>query len=299
MKRGEIWTVAGGKDYAGTPRPAVVVQDDAFDDIESITICTFATDHTEAPSLRLPVEPTQRTGLRADCQSMMSKIVGADPIFTRRGCGLAVQATGHVRPDWPVTFAGMRTLGMLPAVRSQVCADFALEVMVLVPVHRLRALRRPITRLARSGSAICPGSTFMKSGLASKGANAVATACRSSAGAAAISSSSSSRPSTMFSTSSRSWLLKKSPPPRLAKACSFVATKATALTSLTVTPSPRSTSMAVSTAYGYQRLENPSTSGCTGIRSKTTPEAVCIHRQITSLLMSRAKPRSATCSSMR
>jgi mRNA interferase MazF len=31
MRRGEIWTVAGGADYAGKPRPAVVVQDDHFD----------------------------------------------------------------------------------------------------------------------------------------------------------------------------------------------------------------------------------------------------------------------------
>ena len=31
MKRGEIWTVAGGKDYAGKPRPALIIQDDRFD----------------------------------------------------------------------------------------------------------------------------------------------------------------------------------------------------------------------------------------------------------------------------
>jgi mRNA interferase MazF len=30
MKRGDIWTVSGGKDYAGKPRPVVIVQDDAF-----------------------------------------------------------------------------------------------------------------------------------------------------------------------------------------------------------------------------------------------------------------------------
>ena len=31
MKRGEIWTVAGGAAYAGKPRPAVIVQDNRFD----------------------------------------------------------------------------------------------------------------------------------------------------------------------------------------------------------------------------------------------------------------------------
>jgi mRNA interferase MazF len=28
MRRGEIWSVAGGKDYAGKPRLLVIVQDD-------------------------------------------------------------------------------------------------------------------------------------------------------------------------------------------------------------------------------------------------------------------------------
>ena len=36
MRRGDIWTVAGGKDYAGKPRPVVVVQDDSFDATDSI-----------------------------------------------------------------------------------------------------------------------------------------------------------------------------------------------------------------------------------------------------------------------
>jgi mRNA interferase MazF len=28
MRRGEIWTVAGGGDYTGKPRPALILQDD-------------------------------------------------------------------------------------------------------------------------------------------------------------------------------------------------------------------------------------------------------------------------------
>ena len=43
MKRGEIRTVAGGKDYAGKPRPVVIIQDDSFDATNSITICAFTT----------------------------------------------------------------------------------------------------------------------------------------------------------------------------------------------------------------------------------------------------------------
>ena len=59
MKRGEIWTVAGGKDYAGKPRPVVIVQDDRFDMTDSVTVCAFTTDPTDAPLLRLPIEPSE------------------------------------------------------------------------------------------------------------------------------------------------------------------------------------------------------------------------------------------------
>jgi mRNA interferase MazF len=74
MKRGEIWTLAGGKDYAGKPRPMVVLQDDRFDATASITICAFTTDRTEAPLFRLLIEPSVRNGLRAPCRLMVDKI---------------------------------------------------------------------------------------------------------------------------------------------------------------------------------------------------------------------------------
>ena len=74
MKRGEIWTVAGGKDYAGKPRPAVILQDDRFDRTDSITICAFTTDPTDAPLFRLPIEPSERNGLRTVCRLMVDKV---------------------------------------------------------------------------------------------------------------------------------------------------------------------------------------------------------------------------------
>ncbi len=74
MKRGEIWTVAGGKDYAGKPRPAVIVQDENFDATDSITICAFTTDETDAPLFRPTVQPNERNGLRAACRLMVDKI---------------------------------------------------------------------------------------------------------------------------------------------------------------------------------------------------------------------------------
>ena len=74
MRRGEIWTAAGGKDYAGKPRPVVIVQDDRFDATDSITVCALTTDPTEAPLFRLAVAPNERNGLRSACRLMVDKI---------------------------------------------------------------------------------------------------------------------------------------------------------------------------------------------------------------------------------
>jgi mRNA interferase MazF len=77
MRRGEIWTISGGADYAGKPRPAVVVQDDSFDATASVTVCAFTTDPTEAPIFRLPVDPSEENGLSAPCSLMVDKVTTA------------------------------------------------------------------------------------------------------------------------------------------------------------------------------------------------------------------------------
>src|SRR5580704_19454314 len=74
MRRVYIWTVAGGADYASKPRPVVIVQEDSFDATESITICAFTTDPTDAPLFRIPVERNESNGLRAVCRLMVDKI---------------------------------------------------------------------------------------------------------------------------------------------------------------------------------------------------------------------------------
>ena len=74
MRRGEIWTVADAKDYAGKPRPAVVLQDDRFDATDSVTVCAITTDPTEAPLFRILISPNERNGLNALCRLMVDKI---------------------------------------------------------------------------------------------------------------------------------------------------------------------------------------------------------------------------------
>jgi mRNA interferase MazF len=74
IRRGDIWTVAGGADHAGKPRPVVIVQDDAFDATASVTICAFTTDGTKAPLFRLLIAPNDRNGLRSPSRLMVDKI---------------------------------------------------------------------------------------------------------------------------------------------------------------------------------------------------------------------------------
>ena len=74
MTRGEVWTAAGGKDYAGKPRPVVIVQDDRFDATSSITICAFTTDPTDAPLFRLVVSPSETNGLDTVSRLMVDKV---------------------------------------------------------------------------------------------------------------------------------------------------------------------------------------------------------------------------------
>lgn len=74
MKRGEVWTVSGGASCSGKPRPAVIVQEDRFEGTDSITLCVFTTDPTDAPLLRLLIEPTDRNGLKSASRLMIDKI---------------------------------------------------------------------------------------------------------------------------------------------------------------------------------------------------------------------------------
>jgi len=74
VKRGEVWTVAGGEGYAGKPRPVVIVQDDRFDGTVSVTVCAFTSDPTDVPLFRPAVEPSGTNGLITVCRLMVDKV---------------------------------------------------------------------------------------------------------------------------------------------------------------------------------------------------------------------------------
>lgn len=74
MRRGELWTAAGGKHYAGKPRPVLIVQDDRFDGTDSITVCPLTSDPTEIPLLRIRLSLRSNTGLTRPSSLMIDKL---------------------------------------------------------------------------------------------------------------------------------------------------------------------------------------------------------------------------------
>ena len=74
MRRSEVWTAAAGTGYTGKPRPVVIIQDDRFDATDSVTVCAFTTDPTEAPLIRLPIAPDKQNGLSEIRSLMVDKI---------------------------------------------------------------------------------------------------------------------------------------------------------------------------------------------------------------------------------
>lgn len=72
MKRGDVVTVALQGEL-GKPRPALVVQSDAFAELPAITVLPITTTLLEAPLLRVQVEPSQQNGLMKRSQVMVDK----------------------------------------------------------------------------------------------------------------------------------------------------------------------------------------------------------------------------------
>lgn len=89
MRRGDVVTVAAAGDY-GKPRPAVIVQTDAFpEDHPSVVVCQMTTEIVDAPDFRITVEPSAQNGLRARSQIMADK-----PVTIRRE--RIGQSVGHL-----------------------------------------------------------------------------------------------------------------------------------------------------------------------------------------------------------
>jgi mRNA interferase MazF len=79
MRRGDLVVVAAAGDH-GKPRPAVIVQTDAFPETHaSVVICQLTSELVDAPDFRVTIEPKPENGLRLKSQVMADK-----PVTVRR-----------------------------------------------------------------------------------------------------------------------------------------------------------------------------------------------------------------------
>jgi mRNA interferase MazF len=72
MKRGDLVTIAVSGDY-GKPRPALVIQSDAFDRHPSVVVLPLTGEIHDTPLFRITVAPGVLTGLRMTSQIMVDK----------------------------------------------------------------------------------------------------------------------------------------------------------------------------------------------------------------------------------
>jgi mRNA interferase MazF len=71
-RRGDLVTIALQGDF-GKPRPALVIQADAFDATASVTVLPVTSTLVTAPLLRIGVAPSAGNGLHKPSQVMVDK----------------------------------------------------------------------------------------------------------------------------------------------------------------------------------------------------------------------------------
>ncbi len=72
ISRGDLVSVVLSGDY-GKPRPALVVQDDAFSALPSLTLLPLTSDLRDAPLVRITAEPSRDNGLQRRSQVIIDK----------------------------------------------------------------------------------------------------------------------------------------------------------------------------------------------------------------------------------
>ena len=72
MRRGDFVTIAMQGGF-GKPRPALVMQSDAFDAHATVTVLLVSSQLVETPLFRVMVQPNDKNGLRIPSQVMVDK----------------------------------------------------------------------------------------------------------------------------------------------------------------------------------------------------------------------------------
>ncbi len=74
MKRGDFVTVALQGDL-GKPRPALIIQTDAFENLKTVTVLPVTGSLVDAPLLRIMLQPNKGNGLQKTSQLMVDKTI--------------------------------------------------------------------------------------------------------------------------------------------------------------------------------------------------------------------------------
>jgi mRNA interferase MazF len=85
MKRGDIVTVSAPGDY-GKPRPAVIVQSDLLNELDSVLVALMTSKIADTLLYRVQVEPQASNGLKLPSQIMVDKILA----YPRAKCGAVI-----------------------------------------------------------------------------------------------------------------------------------------------------------------------------------------------------------------
>jgi mRNA interferase MazF len=73
MRRGDLVIASLAGDY-GKPRPALIIQADAFASTGSLTILPVTSELMNTPLTRITIQPSASNGLRKESQIMVDKI---------------------------------------------------------------------------------------------------------------------------------------------------------------------------------------------------------------------------------
>ena len=94
VQRGDIWVLTG-PDYLAKPRPVIVLQSDAFRDLDSVTVCplTSTPPAHSMPLLRVALPASESTGLRVESWAEIDRVTTArrTKLGQRIGCASSAQ----------------------------------------------------------------------------------------------------------------------------------------------------------------------------------------------------------------
>jgi mRNA interferase MazF len=106
LKRGDVVAIALSGDY-GKPRPALVVQDDAFAMLDSTTVLLITSDLYESPLVRINLQPAKQNGLRRPSQVMIDKAMTVPSVKLGQYIGHVDDAVMKLVSDALARFLGL------------------------------------------------------------------------------------------------------------------------------------------------------------------------------------------------